>query len=77
LRSGGTPTDKSVIRSISDSSVTKALEAARLSAEVDLCSALINLGCGKLKALEVAKRAMIEGGKDFDSRLKWAIQKAA
>jgi hypothetical protein len=65
------------VRSIKDSSVTKALEAARLSAEVDLCSALINLGCGKLKALEIAKRAMIEGGRDFDSRLKWAIQKAA
>jgi hypothetical protein len=65
------------VRSIRDSSVTSAIEAARRSAEADLSSALINLGCRKEKAESVAKRAMVEGGKDFDSRLKWALTNAA
>jgi hypothetical protein len=68
---------KSRLRSIRDSGVTSAIEAAKRSAEADLSSALINLGCRKEKAESVAKRAMVEGGKDFDSRLKWALANAA
>src|ERR1700735_3372916 len=42
------------VRSIRDSSVTSAIEAARRSAEADLSSALINLGCRKERADMVA-----------------------
>jgi Holliday junction resolvasome RuvABC DNA-binding subunit len=42
--------------------------------ESELVSALVNLGCRKEKAQEVARKAQ---GSDFDSRLKWAIQNAA
>jgi hypothetical protein len=65
------------VRSIRDSSVTGAIESAKRSAEADLSSALVNLGCEGKKAAGVAKRAMLEGGKDFDSRLKWALANAA
>jgi hypothetical protein len=64
------------VRSISDPGVTRTLEAARRSAEADIVSSLVNLGCDRQKAREVAKRAM-EQGKDFDTRIKWAIQNAA
>jgi hypothetical protein len=71
---GGWPSPPPVL-SIKDSGVTKAL-AARAVAEEEVCSALLNLGCAKQKAREVAKLA-IEQGKDFDSRLRWAIRNAA
>jgi hypothetical protein len=41
-----------------------------------VASALVNLGCKPQKAREVAKKA-IEQGKDFESRVRWAIQNAA
>ena len=52
------------------------LEAARKHAESDLCSALVNLGVKRQKAVEVAKKAMQQAD-DFDSRLKWAVRNAA
>jgi hypothetical protein len=64
------------VRSISDPGVTKTLEAAKAVAEGEVCSALVNLGCDKQKARELAKQAM-QNGKDFDSRIRWAIQRAA
>ena len=75
-RREGTVEGSPAVRSIRDSSVTSAIEAARRSAEADLSSALINLGCRKEKADSVAKQAM-EQGKDFDTRLKWALSNAA
>ncbi len=56
--------------------VTKVLKAAQDSVEADLTSALVNLGCALPKASQVAKKAMAEG-KDFDSRLQWAVRNAA
>jgi hypothetical protein len=56
--------------------VTKVLQAAQDSVEADLTSALVNLGCSLPKASQVAKKAMGEG-KDFDSRLQWALRNAA
>jgi len=44
--------------------------------EADLASALLNLGCEKKKALDVARSAMFHG-QDFDTRIKWAMQNAA
>lgn len=44
--------------------------------ELDIVSALVNLGCEKSKAPMVASAAMKQG-KDFDSRVKWAVQNAA
>jgi hypothetical protein len=70
--SGGAP----AVRSISDTGVTKALEAARKAAEGDLVSALLNLGCDRQKAQKLAKDAMTQG-EDFDSRVRWAMQHAA
>ena len=65
------------VRSIRQSGdVSGVLEAARRSAEADLASALVNLGVGRQKAAEVAKRAMGQAG-DFDTRMRWAIQHAA
>lgn len=75
VRSGETSPNKSV-SVIRDSSVASAIEAAKRSAEADLSSALINLGCEGKKAQSVAKQAM-EQGKDFDTRLKWALSNAA
>lgn len=75
-RREGTVEGSPAVRSIRDSSVTSAIEAAKRSAEADLSSALVNLGCRKEKADMVAKQAM-EQGKDFDSRLKWALSNAA
>jgi hypothetical protein len=72
---GGTPSAVRSIRQCDD--VSRRLEAARASAEADLSSALVNLGVTKQKAGEVAKRAIVQGGKDFDSRFRWAIQNAA
>ncbi len=72
---GGTPSAVRSIRQCDD--VSKRLEAARASAEADLSSALVNLGVTKQKAAEVAKKAIVQGGKDFDGRLRWAIQNAA
>jgi hypothetical protein len=69
VRSGGTSPNKSV-------AVIRDSSAARRSAEADLSSALINLGCEGKKAQSVAKQAM-EQGKDFDTRLKWALSNAA
>ena len=45
-------------------------------AESDIRSALLNLGCEKGKAIQVAQMAMGQG-KDFDSRLQWALRNAA
>ena len=45
-------------------------------AESDILSALLNLGCQKEKARQVAQRAMGQG-KDFDGRLQWALRNAA
>lgn len=64
------------VRSIRDSSVTAALKAASDRAESDIRSALLNLGCEKGKASDVARKAMGQG-KDFTTRLQWAIQNAA
>lgn len=44
--------------------------------EADLASALLNLGCEKKKALDVARSAMFHG-QDFDTRFRWAMQNAA
>ena len=66
----------SQVRSIRDSGVQKTLETARAVAEGEVASALVNLGCDKQKAREVARKA-IEQGKDFESRVRWAIQNAA
>jgi hypothetical protein len=75
-RKAGTSGEAPAIRSISDKGVTKALEAAKHAAECDVSSALVNLGCERQKARELAKQAM-EQGEDFDSRIKWAISRAA
>jgi hypothetical protein len=64
------------IHSIQDRGVTKALETASASAEADLASALVNLGCKRPKACVIAKLAMQQAS-DFDGRLKWAIRQAA
>ena len=45
-------------------------------AESGLCSALVNLGVKRQKAVEVAKKAMQQAN-NFDSRLKWAVRNAA
>src|ERR1700689_456818 len=72
-RSGGTSPNKS--SSIRDLGVTKALEAASHRAELDIASALVNLGCQSQRAQNIARDAMGEA-KDFDGRLRWAIGKA-
>jgi hypothetical protein len=56
--------------------VSRALEAAGRTAEKDLVSALLNLGCDKGKAGKVAKQAMKEAS-DFDGRMIWAMRNAA
>jgi hypothetical protein len=75
---GGSDLERSLpaVQSIRDSGVQKTLEAARAVAEGEVASALVNLGCKPQKAREVAKKA-IEQGKDFESRVRWAIQNAA
>jgi hypothetical protein len=75
---GGSDLGRSLpaVQSIRDSGVQKTLEAARAVAEGEVASALVNLGCKPQKAREVAKKA-IEQGKDFESRVRWAIQNAA
>ena len=68
---------RAAVRSIRQhEDVTKVLDAAKESAEADLSSALINLGCEGKKAKAVARQAMGQG-QDFDARLKWALQNAA
>jgi hypothetical protein len=56
--------------------VSKRLQVAKDKAESDIFSALLNLGCEKGKAQNIARSAMGEG-KDFTSRLTWAVQHAA
>jgi hypothetical protein len=68
--------ERPAIQSIRDAGVQKTLDAARAVAEGEVASALVNLGCKPQKAREVAKKA-IEQGKDFESRVRWAIQNAA
>jgi len=76
-RGGVMPGEAASPRLVQDPSVSRALEAARESCEADLASALMNLGVKGQKAKEVAKKAIMEGGQDFDSRLKWALRNAA
>lgn len=54
-----------------------AMVLVRTQCEKDLSSALVNLGVDKQKAGKLAKQALLEGGEDFDSRIKWAVQHAA
>jgi hypothetical protein len=51
-------------------------ERARKAAEADLQSALVNLGMQHQQAVLLAGKAM-QQGKDFDSRIRWAIRNAA
>ena len=67
--SGGAPAVRTITREF-------ALQSARDASERDLCSALVNLGMDKKKAVSIAKAAMVEG-EDFDSRFQWAVKNAA
>jgi len=44
--------------------------------QAELVSALVNLGCSRQKAREVARQAVAHGA-DFDARLNWALRNAA
>jgi hypothetical protein len=51
-------------------------DTARSRAAAEITSALINLGMPQAKARKLAEKAM-EQGRDFDSRIRWAMQNAA
>jgi len=72
--SGEVPPAVRSIRQADD--VSKRLQQAKDRAESDIFSALLNLGCEKGKAQNIARSAMGQG-KDFDTRLTWALQHAA
>jgi hypothetical protein len=66
----------SKIQHVADPGVEVAIDQQRKQAEADIASALVNLGMEKLKARKVASEAMGQG-KDFDSRVRWAINQGA
>lgn len=53
-----------------------AAPSAAPEAQSEIASALVNLGCKKEKAAQVAKQALGQG-KDFDGQMRWALQNAA
>ncbi len=63
------------VRAIADSRVTAQIDQARKKAQSDIESALVNLGVEKRKAGRIAAESLGEG-KDFESRIKWAINRA-
>ena len=63
------------VRAIADSRVTAQIDQARKKAQSDIESALVNLGVEKRKAGRIAAESLGEG-KDFEGRIKWAINRA-